>query len=166
MAKVRMLSLGLIVVAAVVWAVWPWYMATDCYGESASPESVGSPLSATSVESQSTAPLLAARYHLRNRTNNFFKRSTRSSKGRRSLFSKRADNMELAPEQLVTEQLAARYHLRNRTNDFFKRSTTKRTGKVQAMPKQLVTEQLAARYHLRTRTNDFFGRTITRGCVS
>jgi outer membrane protein W len=160
MAKVRTISLGLVAVAAVVWAVSSWSTATNSHDASASP------VSAVSVESQSSSPMLAARYHLRNRTNNFFKRSTQPRKSRRSFFGKRADNVELAPEQLVTEQLAteqlaARYHLRNRTNDFFKRSTGKRTGKVQSMP-----EELAARYHLRNRTNDFFGRSITRGYVS
>ncbi len=155
MAKVRTISLGLVAVAAVAWAVSSWSTATDCRSGSTSP------VSAVSVESQSSSPMLAARYHLRNRTNNFFKRSIQPRKGRRSLFGKRADNVQSMPEQL-----AARYHLRNRTNDFFKRSTGKRTGKVQSMPEKLVTEQLAARYHLRNRTNDFFGRSITRGYVS
>jgi hypothetical protein len=116
MTRFSRFSFGSVVATTAVWAITALCMPADSQVKEISAKSVDSHPSATLVEADSAEPMLAARYHLRNRTNNFFKRGTKPTKSRRSFFNRRAVNVEVMPEEL-----AARYHLRNRTNDFFKR---------------------------------------------
>lgn len=117
MLSIRRVGVASVVVAGIVWTV-------SCFGTPQPDQtaSQGNGPAAASVQGPSeTGTLLAARYHLRNRTKRFFQRSTnrvRSARTRRGLLGW----IDSASDQ---EQylLAARYHLRGRTSRFFQRST-------------------------------------------
>jgi len=99
-------------------------------------------------KTDASGAILAARYHHRNRTSDFFKRAKVSGQSTQS-------NKKV---------LAARYHLRGRTSQYFQRATSpsKRTSKTRGIGVGTVVspsqDHVAARYHLRGRTSKFFDR--------
>ncbi|MEE8451444.1 MAG: hypothetical protein V3R99_05990 [Thermoguttaceae bacterium] len=148
MSRFARLSIVLVAVGCLGWAVWG--LANEPVQSSINANPTTSSVEAVDSDS------LAARYHYRNRTKRFFDRA----KGR----GIRRQN-EVEPAEEV--QIAARYHLRNRTEKFFDRAKDvkvaaryhlrNRTEKFFDRAKDV---KVAARYHLRGRTASFFGRTI------
>ena len=156
MPRVSRVSIGLVVVGGLVWAV----LSLVTTG-SEQPASNNGQSSQPAVESQTESGLqLAGRYHLRGRTTRFFKRSTGRSYYRRRSFGWRS-----ASTTSENPMLAARYHLRTRSTRFFKRSTGQNQGLRHTVGRRVASvatenPMLAARYHLRGRTARFFRRSI------
>jgi len=175
MLSVRRVSVVLAVVAGLVWAISSWG------GSQALPQLDTQDASGTSVQDGShVAPAdanetsLAARYHLRKRTSNFYKRATRDYRGGVKFvprYRSRYRRIGAVEAHQDSQLLAARYHLRKRTSGFFKRATSRYYGggvkikaghshgrHVGAVESHEDSQLLAARYHLRGRTTRFFRR--------
>ena len=91
MTRFSRFSFGSVVATTAVWAITALCMPADSQVKDISAKSVDSHPSATLAEADSAEPMLAARYHLRKRTNNFFKRGT----------NKRRRNVQVMPEELA-----------------------------------------------------------------
>ncbi len=136
MSSLHRVSIALVFFAGLAWCL----SGTTTTQPQAGHDGTTGPLG---VESQSDdGQSLAARYHLRGRTERFFDRAENDQvaaryhlRGRTERFFDRAES----------DQIAARYHLRGRTERFFDRAEN---------------DQIAARYHLRGRTARFFDRTV------
>ncbi len=171
MLSVRRVSVALLAVVGLVWAVSS-FAAQEWHSVAGRNDTTVTTATSIAEVPSGEETLLAARYHLRSRTSRFFQRAGSSDRGRsgskgnyRGYRSGRRRFGAVAVEE--TQQLAARYHLRSRTSRFFRRavgsghygsyrSGDSRIGAVGAND----TDLLAARYHLRGRTARFFRRAI------